>query len=487
MSLCLLINFQLSSQTTREILLTCIEAMGGEEKWRGIEQVTMRYVGHQYWLEQSESPDGPYLASYITSKEVRAVWQPMLYKVDSSRHFQVKEPSVLEHTLSGTKGAMQFRGRPFPMPPQIKGPLDQWMRYAPEKLIFQALELAKQHKETDLEGIPHYIVSFEVNNLKHKLYINRQTHLLSQAELDTYQPSDLFNYPWGKYMTTVKYNLQWLHPKGFRYPSQWDVYKLGKPYQSITIFDISFQKEIDQQLFKVLEDIPDTPPSTSVNLLPLNTAGEIAVSDHIFTIPGSWYVGHIVQSDGIIVIEAPISSGYSKQHLDFLRKKYPDKPLKVVFATSDAWPHLGGIRAFAAEGLGIYSHKLNRNIINDILKADHSPDPDKYQRTQSALDFNAVSEKVVIDDPITPVEIYPVNGEGGQRMIALYMPRQKVLYASDLIQFAGRNQKVFFAPQYLSEVKALVDRHRLQVETVFAMHTSPIPWKQVTDYLKEME
>jgi len=79
--------------------------------------------------------------------------------------------------------------------------------------------------------------------------------------------------------------------------------------------------------------------------------------------------------------------------------------------------------------------------------------------------------------------IYPIEGEGGERMVAVYFPNQKVLYASDLIQKQG---KEFFFPEYLAEVEAVVKRNNLQVETVYAMHTKPLPWKEIADALAEI-
>lgn len=468
-----------------EILDSTIEAMGGLEKWKDIAQVTMKYAGHQYWLEQSENPEGPYLVSYLVSKEVHGVWRQLLFKKDSTRHFQVKRPSVSENVINGNAGLMNFRGRSFPMPYQLKGPLVQWMQLAPERLILAARNSnPEQQREEIVDGTPHLVVTFRKNELNRKLFINKNTRLLTKAEIESHQPNNLFDNPWGKYTVTIKYNLQWLHKRGIRYPAQWDVYKMGKPWQSITIFDISFQQQIDEALFKIPEGIPEAAEAVSADKTPLKTEGIIEVAPNIFTIPGSWHLGHVVQADGVVVIEGAISSGYSQQHLGFLRKRYPDKPIKAVMATSDAWPHIGGIREFAANGIPIYTHQLNQKIISDLLAADRSLNPDSQATSPKQPNFNLIANKLVLSDPETPVEIYSVNGEAGERMIALYFPKQKVLYTSDLIQMTGRKRDRFFAPQYLSEVKALVDRHDLKVEIVFAMHLSPIPWSRVTEALK---
>ena len=384
-------------------------------------------------------------------------------------------------------GTLKFGERVMPLPSGYRQVHDEWMRYAPEKIVFDALNFPLTKGEDQiLEGTKHWVVSYVKNDLKHALYINTDTHLLYQAAIETFSPNDIFNIQWGKFTTTIKYSLQWLYPAKVRYPAQWDVYKLNKPFRSVTIFDIDFKPQIDSALFMVPKDIPVAPDAALVKDMPLPTENMENVAEGIFTIPGSWYAAHVVQADGILVIESPISSWYSEQHISFLKKKYPSKPIKGVFVTSDAWPHIGGARAYAARNIPIYTHRLNHDLLNQLLAADYSMIPDAYEVSRLQPKFHLISDKFELKDKTNPVQIIPVNGEGGERMIMLYFPKHKVLYASDLVQYTGRD-KTFFAPQYLSEVKAAVDKYKLEVETVFAFHTSPVGYQKVLEFLKAFE
>lgn len=475
------------AQTAREIINSVVESMGGTEKWSEVSQIRTRHIGHKYWLEQSENPNGPFITSYEVVEEMRALNVRKLHRKESTRQFQSKEASESEIVINGEQGIMKFGQRSFPLPYQLRTGHEEWLRYAPEQLIFDAQKADLQlQKEQNLDGTPHFVLSYIQDGLDHQLFINRHTLVITQAKIETHLPYDIFNYPWGKFITTIKYSLHWIYTGGFRYPAQWDVYKLGKHYRSSTIVDIDFQSEVDSVAFQIPKDLPPAPPAVLVDKSPLNTTGAIEVAENIQTIPGMWYVGHIEQEDGILVIEGPISSGYNEQHLAYLKKQYPNKPIKGVFATSDAWPHIGGIRAFAAGKVPIYTHQLNEGIIKQVLQADHSLMPDAYEQKRYNPDLRLINKPMELDDPKAPVKIIPVNGEGGERMIMLYMPNQKVLYASDLVQYNGRSKR-FFSPQYLSEVKKVVQQHQLDVVTVFAMHTSPIPWQNVLDALKDFE
>lgn len=457
--------------------------MGGTETWQNIQYIRMTHAGHKHWLEQSEHPDGPFITSYEVVEELRAVHELKLHRKETTRMFQSAEASQSEVMLNGQKGTMKFGERQFPIPLAYRSGFDEWVRYAPEKLILDALkQTAVFEGMKALDGTDHMVISYVQDELKHQLYINPHTRLLGQAIIETYQPYDVFNYPWGKFETTIRYTLNWLYD-GIRYPAQWDVYKLGKPFRSITITAIDFNPQVPDSVFKIPDNLPPSRPAVLVEKTPLPTKDIIEVAPGIHTIPGSWYVGHIVQSDGIWVIEGPISSGYNAQHLAFIKEKYPDKPIKGVFSTSDAWPHLGGIRPFAAEGIPIYTQFLNVPTLQHVLEADHSPLPDAYQEHRKTPKFKPIKEAFTLEDTDIPIQVIPVNGEGGERMLMLYFPKQKVLYASDLVQHNPRNQS-FFSQQYLSEVKHIVDTHQLEVETLFAMHTSPLPWTQVLEAIK---
>jgi hypothetical protein len=259
---------------------------------------------------------------------------------------------------------------------------------------------------------------------------------------------------------------------------QWDIYRTGQLWKEVTINDIEFLKTVDETPFTISEDIRKAQtPKQNVNSTKLPVDNVIEVAKGIFVIPGNWFTGWVEQEDGIVVIEAPISSGYSVQLLTEVKKRYPAKKIKGVVVTSDAWPHLAGVREYFSENIPVYTSKLNKPMLDRIAAVDHSPLPDHQQIKKGKPDYRLVDNVVSLNDKNSPMQIIPVNGEGGERMVFVYFPNQKVLYASDLVQ-RGRDGSFFFL-EYISEVKAVVDRYKLNVETVYAMHTTPIPFKEI--------
>src|ERR1035438_3007706 len=85
-----------------------------------------------------------------------------------------------------------------------------------------------------------------------------------------------------------------------------------------------------------------------------NVSGASEITPGVVLIPGSWNTTLIRQDDGIVVLEAPISSGYSAKVLEFAQSKFPGVPIKAVIMTSDSWPHIGGVREYVAGGIPVY-------------------------------------------------------------------------------------------------------------------------------------
>lgn len=478
-----LLPLALQSQDASSILKKTELAYGGSA-WDTINYIRMNHFGHQQWLEQSENPQGPFITSYTETEEVRSVRGYRLYQKTETKSALGPSP-VSVSIQNDTLGLMTFGEYKMPMPYNYGEENFRWLDYGPEHLLFLAkTSNAKFEKQVELDGVIHYQLSFIKNKMQYKLFINASTSLLSEAQIDTYSPNEFFFSIWGKFATRIQYTLYALHKHNVVYPLQWDVYRAGQLWKKITIADIQFAKSIDESKFEVPEDFrKKRSPKQPVNRTRLPVSQVIEVAKGIFVVPGNWYTGWVEQEDGIVVIEAPISSGYSAQLMDEVKKRYPAKKIKGVVVSSDAWPHLGGVREYFASNIPVYTNKLNKPILDRVAVVDHSPMPDNQQLKNAKPQYVLVDKSVVLDDKISPLQIIPIQGEGGERMVAVYFPKQKVLYASDLVQ--QQPDKSFFFLEYLAEVKAVIDRHKLDVETVYAMHTKPLSLKEIENALNQ--
>jgi hypothetical protein len=200
----------------------------------------------------------------------------------------------------------------------------------------------------------------------------------------------------------------------------------------------------------------------------------IDVAPGVVQYGGGWNVGVVQQPDGLVVIEAPISSDYSSQVLDEIARRYAGQTIKAVITTSDAWPHIGGIREYVARGIPVYALDLNRGIIERLLAANDRAEPDSLARAPKTAQFHWISNKTTIGSGDTQIVIYPAGEENGERMLFVYLPALRLLYTSDEIQRRASGE--FFMPEYLKEVQDVIAREGLAVDRIFGMHARPMPW-----------
>jgi hypothetical protein len=126
---------------------------------------------------------------------------------------------------------------------------------------------------------------------------------------------------------------------------------------------------------------------------------------------------------------------------------------------------------------------LNRPILERLLAAPHTFQPDSLQNKPRKANFKIVSGKTVLGDGANRLELYPIRTETGERMMMVYLPEYKLLYASDLVQKSLNGS--FFMPQYLSEVMQAARRENIAVSSVFAMHTDLTSWTELTNAVEK--
>src|SRR4029079_5995200 len=82
----------------------------------------------------------------------------------------------------------------------------------------------------------------------------------------------------------------------------------------------------------------------------------------IVKVPASFDVLEVRQETGFVIVEGPFSSSYSGKVIADAQKRFGDAPLSAVITPSDACPHMGGLREYAARGVPIYAPALNLPI-----------------------------------------------------------------------------------------------------------------------------
>ena len=468
-----------SAEDARQLLNRSVAAMGGEGALHGLATAHLQTVGHEFYIEQSERPEGPFIVEYHTTVEDRDATHGRARIEIQDRSFQTASWGPARTLVfDGDAVAAVADGKFAPL---AYRPMDvvQWVDLAPERVLFLALAAPDLAMTADVErqGVVQHAVTFRWRGRQARLLINAHDSLPTTLEL--VRPDEWG--VWGDVTDATYYSLWTLLPGGIRYPLQFDRTWNDVTLSSTTIVQMIPNAPIDVANLAIPADV-----KTAYAALPAVRSSatkldvdrrRIDVAPGVVQYGGGWNVEVVEQPDGLVVIEAPISSGYSAQVIDELSRRYPGAKIKAVISTSDSWPHVGGVREYVARGIPVYALDLNRPILQRLLAANYGQHPDRLAATPRTPDFHWISARTALGSGDTQMVIYPAGEENGERMLFVYLPALKLLYTADEIQ--PRQGGSFFMPEYLQEVQDVIAREGLRVDRIFGMHAPPTPWSAI--------
>jgi hypothetical protein len=464
------------------LLLQALAAQGGEQKLRAIKTVAFESSGYTNMLEQSERPEGPYLVEFrelsewhdhahlALRREVRGTLPP-------TQHYAAT-------TVVANGMAMMLRGeRQSPGTSRDVMLARESLALSPERVLLTALEAPDTHREADLvlHGVPHQVVAFTLDGATARVYLNQYTHLPSGIEY----AGPLARTGMAMFLGDVVQRTAWsfwrLDRSGVRYPMQWDVQLNGMPDRTLMLRALKVDAAVDPALTAI-------PAAVAARFDPHAVAPDPAemplgatmseIVPGVLQIQGAWNTAIVDQGDGLVVIEAPISSSYSGKVLAEAARRFPGKPVKAVVTTSDSWPHLAGIREYAARGVPIYLLDLSEPIVRRTLAASYSQHPDALEKAPRPATLRLVSGKTVIGAGPNRIELYPLRGATSERQMMAWFPAHRLLYGSDPFQKNPGDGK-YFLPQTVSELVQAVEREHLPVERFFMMHMPATPYQEL--------
>ena len=480
------------TEDARALVTRSIEAMGGAARLEAIGSIRVTGVGHEHALEQSERPEGPWLPTYRQFTELRDIDGRRLRRNVDTRGFWAEQWQPLALIADAEVAAMGRGGRWFPAPASMRSDAMAAIDLAPERILLTARAAGdlRLERDTVLQGVTHDIVAFTYDGRPVRLFVNRNTRLPAGYAAPA-ASGDMFAEIFGDEPQTVLWSLWSLEPGGQLYPRQIDRQRFGHPLSSDLIQAVQFDAPAPADSFALDETVRQGFAAAGARGLGTMRPGTtrtgpaepVELAAGVVTTAGAYAMTFVEQPDGIVVLDAPMTSAWSAAVFDAAAARFPGKAVKLVVTTSDAWPHIGGLREFAARGVPIVALELNRPIVGRLLAAPRVRDADAWASAPRQATVRGVSDRTVIGSGPNRIELYPVAGEGGERMMVAWLPEHRVLYASDLVQI-GPDGSVFW-PEYLLEVAWVVERHALDPVTVFAMHTPPIPWTQFETLIEQ--
>jgi hypothetical protein len=472
----------------RQCLDRAMTAMGGQERLSALKTVRLDVIGHTALMEQSYR-QAPFITSYERDQTlIDHAGQRLLTKQHSVWPESDLKGADSDATLIVTPAGGVYRsgGKDSPCGSSDLDASSQALALGPESVLLTA-EKAADLRYLPVETVrmtPHTVLGFTWNEIPVRVLLNQFNHLPDAVE--TRQQFRDFWYFWGDVEQRVYFD-NWRFVDGVEYPSNQVIERNGTVWSSMQALDIQFNAALSGDFAEneFLIDAKAAKASTQSNgwKRSFRNDKDTQLAPGIDLYPGSWNTTIVKQSDGIVVLETPISGTYTEGLLAEARKRYPGTAIKAVLTTSDSWPHVGGIREDVAEGLPVYVLDLNQPLLERMLKAKHTIDPDALEKTNKAPQWRVVAGKTEIGSGENRMVLYPLRGASTERQYMVYFPERKLLYASDTLVL--NPDHTLYDPELMREVEQAVEREHLVVDTVYAMHESPTPWKDMVKVLNK--
>jgi hypothetical protein len=471
-------------QSPADLMHAALAAMGGEEKVRQLTAFHFEAFAIRNELEESERPEGPYI---IENDQVEE-WRDLAHgnwKSTVKIHGPMQPEFVTIAVVSNGAASRSFDGQAGPASGEQIQQAEEALALSPERVLLTALNSADLRRLPDLtlQGVAHHAVQFTWQKSPVRIYLNGDTHLPTAVEWETAYPFGIFWSIWGDVTTRVYYSAWWLQ-NGFHYPLQADVFRNGMPDQTMTITKLDFNSSLPADEFAISPEIRTAFTARATKTIDDRVPGKdiTDLAPGIVFIPGPWNTTLVRQDDGLVVLEAPMSSGYSAKAIEVAQSKFPGVAIKAVITTSDSWPHIGGLREYVARGIPVYVLDRTVPLIERFLRSPRTKYPDALAKAPRSSELRPVSAKTVIGTGPNRLEVYPIHGETSERQMMVYFPEHKLLYGSDPFQELDGK---FFYPQTVYELESAVEREHLSVQRFFMMHIGPKPWSKVHEAVQE--
>ncbi|MGZ5198315.1 MAG: hypothetical protein ACXWC4_00960 [Telluria sp.] len=473
---------QASAQDEASTLLRqAVAAQGGEALLRSLRSVQWEAVGYRNMVEQSERPLGPYVTEFDTISEVHDLVRRRFRREVNGAVYPFG-PFASGLLVDGEVSARLSGTQVLPGTPQMTQQAHERMALSPERLLLTALDSPDVHRLADqtLQEQTQHVIAFTLDGAPVRLYLNADTLLPTAVDYSGPLARGGFWSFLGDVTQRTYFSFWWLGRGGLHFPLQWNMESNGLPDGMLHIRRLQVNAALPEAGLAIAPEVRSAfdpharaPTRDDMPLLvPTRPVQELAPGIVFF--PGDWNATLVRQDDGVVVLEAPISSGYSRQVLAEAERRFPGLPVKAVVTTSDAWPHLAGIREYVARGISVYALAQNRAILEWVLHMHYASRPDALETAPRAAEYHLVTGRTTLGKGTNRIELAPLRGETSERQMLAYFPAHRLLYGSDAFQSDAKGKFLF--PQAVSELLDASAREHLDVTRFFMMHLGPTDW-----------
>jgi hypothetical protein len=445
--------------------------MGGRPKLEAIRSLRLDVISHTALMEQSYR-QAPFITAYERD-HVTLDFAGARVRTDAHGIWPESDLNEAEsdNVLIATPEGGVYHGAQGDSPCS-RADLDstrEQLALSPTRALLTALAArdVRYGPSQVLRDTEHTVVTFTWNGHPVSLALNRFNHL--PDALETRARFNDFWYYWGE-VTQRTYWDNWRYIEGVSYPSNQVTERNGALWSSTQALDVHFNAPLAEPDFAMDAKAAAQSATARGWERPFSAAKDTELAPGIDLYQGSWNTTLVHEASGVVILETPISETFTRGIFEEAARKYPGEKVTAVLMTSDSWPHVGGLRYDVSTAAPLYVLDLNVPLLQRLLSASPAT-------AGQAANFRVLAGKQSLGTGENRMELYPLRGASTERQYMVYFPGRHLLYASDTLVLNANH--TLYDPQLMHEVRQAVEREHLSVETVYAMHEGPTPWKDV--------
>lgn len=279
--------------------------------------------------------------------------------------------------------------------------------------------------------------------------------------VETSFPHDMFLSGWGESTVRGTWGFWWRTESGRLRPRQLEVTFNGRPWQRFELSSFSTDRPA---LAGTLAQPPETAPGGfAIDDFPFSRRHE-SPAENVRVYYGAWNVMAVALDDGVYILDAPISPGYARAVMDQVETDFPGQPVRGVITTSNAWPHMAGLAAYAERGIPVHVHPDNIDLVTAMVPALRGSDT-----------LVPVFNGQEIGTGENRLRIRLATGPALDRMAFVLVPGANLVWGSDAVQLdRGTQAPSPHARQYIAEFLDAVCADVQGTTQVVAMHIDPV-------------
>jgi glyoxylase-like metal-dependent hydrolase (beta-lactamase superfamily II) len=191
---------------------------------------------------------------------------------------------------------------------------------------------------------------------------------------------------------------------------------------------------------------------------------------------GSHHSLAVEMKDHVVVVELPLFDERSAAVIKAIEEKIPGKPVKFGVITHYHIDHSGGLRTYAAKGATLLAQESIVPFVNETLAAPHTVRPDSLAKSGGKGTVEGVKDTRELTDGERTVQLISVPNGHAAGMLVAYLPKEKILFVSDLYTPGGA---VEVGDANAVALNAVIEKLKLSVDRVVGGHGGVGPYKDL--------